>query len=144
MNISRWFSVFIFAATVYVGSCVVQAADSPDLVDTGVVRVEDANGRPLTDVHVHQEEERMAVWGTFTASPLPRHVDVMVLTAERQVITETQVVPTVIRRTHTRRVLWRFDAKLPVTASQGTIVKITSGFGPHDTAQSSAADGTDK
>lgn len=133
MKISRLFSVITVAATFFAGSFVVHAADSPDLVEAGAVRVEDASRTPLTNVHVHQEEGTLVVWGTFSTSQLPGHVDVMVLTPDRKTIAETQVVPTVVRRGHPGGVHWSVDAKLLVTPPPGSIVKVAHGFGRHET-----------
>jgi hypothetical protein len=138
------FSLITLTVTLFAGSFVARAADSPDLVDTGTVRVEGANGTPLTNVHVHQEGETLLIWGMFSTSPLPGHVDVTVLMPDRKVIAETQVVPTVVRRGHPGGLLWRVDAKLSATPSRGAVVRIGYGFGHHDAAQTRAADETGK
>ena len=143
MKISLLFSVITVAATVLACSFVGQAADSPDLVTSGTVRVEDANGSPLTGVHAHQEGDKLVVWGMFSTSPLPGHVDVTVLTLDRKVIAEAEVVPTVVTRIH-KRLRWRFQAELPVTSPEGAIVKIGYGFGQHTAARTGASDETGK
>lgn len=133
MKLSRLFSLSTLTLTLFACSFAAQAADSPDLVDTGTVRVEGANGTPLTNVHVHQEGETLVVWGTFSTSQLPGHVDVTVLTPDGKAITDTQVVPTVVRRGRPGGIQWRFDAKLLVTPFPGSIVKVVHGFGQHET-----------
>lgn len=132
MKLSLLFSAITVAATVLACSFVGQAADSPDLVNAGTVRVERADSTPLAGVHVHQEGDMLVVWGTFSTSPLPGHVDLTVLTPDRTVITGAQVVPAVVTRTH-RRLRWRFRAELPVTPPPGAIVKVVHGFGTHET-----------
>ena len=142
MNRSRMFLALAVAATILTSSRGGQAADTPDLVTTGKVRVEDAKGASLTNVHVHQEEEQLVIWGMLATSSLPGHVDVTLLTSERQTIAETQVVPTVVLRARPGGLRWRFDAKLPVSPPSGTIVKIGYGFGHHETSQTGASDET--
>ncbi len=144
MKRSLWFSALTVAATVLACSFVGQAADSPDLVETGTVRVEGANGAPLTNVHVHQEGETLIVWGTFSTSQLPGHVDVTVLTPDRKAIAETQAVPTVVRRARPGGLLWRVDAKLLVTPPPGSIVKVAHGFGRHEAARTESSDEAEK
>jgi hypothetical protein len=140
MNRSPMFVALAVAATMLTSSRGGLAAEAPDLVTTGTVRVESTKGAPLPDVHVHHEDGKLMVWGTVTSSPLPGHVDVKVFTPGRQLVAETQVVPTVVRRDRRSGVRWRFDAKLPVTPLAGAIVQVAYGFGAHDAAQTSAAE----
>lgn len=134
MKLSLLFSAVTVAATVLACSFVGQAADSPDLVNAGTVRVEGADGTPLAGVHVHQEGEILKVWGMFSSAPLPGHVDVTVMDPDRKILAETRAIPDRITRTRTRGSRWRFDAKLPVTPPPGAIVKVEPGFGKHKTS----------
>lgn len=142
MNRSRMFVALAVAVTILISARGGQAAETPDLVTNGMVRVESANGALLPDVHVHHEDGQLEVWGMMSSSPLPAHVDVEVFTSDRKLIAETEVVPTLVRRTRPSGVLWRFEAKLPVTLSSEVIVKIAYGFGPHETAQTGEASST--
>jgi hypothetical protein len=135
MKRSRLFSALAVVATVLTCSLVGQEAETPDLVTNGTVRVESTKGVPLPNVHVHHEEGKLVVWGMLTTSSLPQHVDVTVVTSDREALAETQVIPTLVRRGRPTGLLWNFEAELLVSPPSRSIVKIGYGFGPHSIVQ---------
>lgn len=125
------------------GGC---ASGRVDLFDSGALRLEkvpDKRGQ-YRDVHAYQADDGILVVGYVRRSSQSAHVHVRVVDAAGKTVAETKASVSRVPRSARRVRFARFEAFLPVPASDGSIVRIRHHVGRcEDSGSSDSVAGAD-